>query len=201
MSLRYYLYISDSKVDILLPQIDPAFGRTRETEIGFNLRVAAGKRKVEATSDRIARLDRVVRYLDDFADVGTVDEPGQYFRGRMRMRWGPVGGELVWFAGATSRTVVGLGGSRAHVAGEGEPSGSSTLPGMVEGLRSVLAEEGGAEALATVHLAARQLRGTEQELEFVAKRLGQGPSPYPELDPRAGMTVLVGSPIFVALAD
>ena len=51
------------------------------------------------------------------------------------------------------------------------------------------------------HLAHRQLRGAEQTLEFVAKRLTYGPSPYPELDTREGMNVPVGSPIFVAMCD
>jgi hypothetical protein len=148
-----------------------------------------------------------VRYLDDFADVGTVDEPGQYFRGRMPMRWGPVGPALVYFGGATERTVAGLGGAAGHLHGEKGPAvafAPSSLPGIVDGLRGVLAADGATgqpEALAAAHLAHRQLRGTEQELEFVAKRLAYGPSPYPELDPRPGMKVLVGSPLFVALGD
>lgn len=207
MSLRYYVYISDSKVEMMLPQIDPGFGRASESEVGFDLKLASAKRKVGATSNRVARLERVVRYLDDFADVGTVDEPGQYFRGRMPMRWGPVMSSLVYFGGATERTVVGLGGAAGHLHGEkgvADPFAPSSLPGIVEGLRGVLAADGATgqpEALAAAHLAHRQLRGTEQHLEFVAKRLAYGPSPYPELDPYEGMNVLVGSPIFVALGD
>jgi hypothetical protein len=207
VSLRYYFYISDSKVEMMLPQIDPGFGRAGESEIGFDLKLASGRRKVAATSNRVARLERVVRFLDDFADVGTIDKPGQYFRGRMPMRWGPITSGLVYFGGATERTVVGLGGATAHLHGEkapADPFAPSSLPGIVEGLRGVLAADGATgrpEALAAAHLAHRQLRGAEQDLEFVAKRLAYGPSPYPELDPREGMNVLVGSPIFVALGD
>jgi hypothetical protein len=208
VSLRYYLYISDSKVEMMLPQIDPGFGRISESEIGFDFKLVGAKRKFEATSNRIARLERVVRYLDDFADVGTVDEPGQYFRGRMPMRWGPImSSSLVYFGGATERTVVGLGGAAGHLHGEkglADPFAPSSLPGIVAGLRGVLAADGATgqpEALPAAHLAHRHLRGTEQDLEFVAKRLAYGPSPYPELDPHEGMKVLVGSPIFVALGD
>jgi hypothetical protein len=207
VSLRYYLYISDAKVEMMLPQIDPGFDRVSESEIGFDVKVASAKRRVATTSNRVARLERVVRYLDDFADVGTVDEPGQYFRGRMPMRWGSITSSLVYFGGATERTVVGLGGSAGHLHGEqgrADAFAPSSLPGIVEGLRGVLAADGAdgqPEALPAAHLAHRQLRGTEQDLEFVAKRLAHGPSPYPELDPHEGMNVLVGSPIFVALGD
>jgi len=38
-------------------------------------------------------------------------------------------------------------------------------------------------------------------VEFIAKRLRHGPSPYPELDGGRSLRVLVGSPLFVALAD
>lgn len=43
--------------------------------------------------------------------------------------------------------------------------------------------------------------GDQQEVEFLAERLMHGPSPYPELDVHDGMAVLLGSPLFVALAD
>lgn len=215
MSLRYYLYVSDAKVDMLLPQVDPGLARKRAGEVGVNLPFLTAKRQVESPApERVVRLERVVRHLDDFGDVGTIDEPGQYFRGRLRMRWAPLGAELVYFAGSTEDTVVGLGGGSGHVLGT---SGSverpvafapSSLPRMIGGLAAALAADaepsGNAvpgDALGTAHQAHRRLRGVEQELEFLAKRLQHGPSPYPELDPRDGMRVLLGSPLFVALAD
>ncbi len=57
------------------------------------------------------------------------------------------------------------------------------------------------DALASVHLVNRQPRGLEQEMEFLERCLSHGPSPYPELDAHEGMTVLLGSPLFVALPD
>ncbi|WP_086824936.1 SAVMC3_10250 family protein [Allokutzneria sp. NRRL B-24872] len=205
MSLRHYVYVSDSKVDMLLPQVEPGLAGKRSTEFGLNLKVVTGKRKVESDTDRIARLERVVRHLDDFCDVGTIDEPGQYFRGRMGMRLRQERG-LVYFAGATEHTVVGLGGSSGHVVGGPEPKDDaiflpSMLPGMVEGLTAVAEDEAPESALELAYLANRNLRGDEQEVEFVAKRLRHGPSPYPELDRGRSVTVLVGSPLFVALAD
>ncbi|MEU0531248.1 DUF7019 family protein [Amycolatopsis tolypomycina] len=205
MALRYYVYISDAKVDMLLPQVDPKFAGKRSTEVGVDLKLVAGKRKVESEADRVARLERVVRHLDDFCDVGTIDEPGQYFRGRLAMRT-QQGRGFSYFAGATEDTVVGLGGSSGHLVGGGtlEPDGlfpRSMLPGMVAGLTAMAADEAPKDALELAYLAHRNGRGDEQELEFVAKRLRHGPSPYPELDAGRPVQVLVGSPLFVALAD
>lgn len=205
MSLRYYVYISDSKVDMLLPQVDPAFAGKRSTELGINLKVVTGKRKVESDADRIARLERVVRHIDDFCDVGTIDEPGQYFRGRLAMRWREAAGGVTYFAGATEDTVVGLGGSSHHIIG-GAPEKDRTfapsmLPGLMPAMRAMLDDEAPESALELAYMANRQLRGDEQELEFIAKRLRHGPSPYPELDRGRAVNVVVGSPLFVALAE
>ena len=205
MTLRYYVYISDSKVDMLLPQVDPGFAGKRSTELGINLKLVTGKHKRESDPDRIARLERVVRHIDDFCDVGTIDEPGQYFRGRLTMRMRQSEG-LVYLTGATEDTVVGLGGSNGHIIGGAAPKElpgfpRSLLPGMVEGLTAMAADDAPANALELAHMANRNLRADQQEVEFIAKRLAHGPSPYPELDGGKALTVLVGSPLFVALAE
>ncbi|TDD74228.1 hypothetical protein E1293_29870 [Actinomadura darangshiensis] len=41
MSLRYYLYISDAKIDMLLPRVDPGFGRKRTSEVGMSVTLLA----------------------------------------------------------------------------------------------------------------------------------------------------------------
>lgn len=207
MSLRYYVYISDAKVDMLLPQIDPGFARKRSAEVGVRLPLLSAKRSVDAQADRVARLERVVRYVDDFCDVGTVDEPGQYVRGRLTMRWGPLAGaRAVYFSGSTERTIVGLGGASGHVLGTVAPADQvfapSSMPGLLDGLAATIADdEAPPDVIASVHTANRLVRGVEQDVEFLAKKLAYGPSPYPELDAHDGMTVLLATPFFVALAD
>lgn len=226
MSVRYYLYISDAKVDMLLTQIDSGFDRKRSVEWSIGAKMFGAKRTVEAApSSRITRLERVVRHLDDFADVGSVDQPGQFFRGVLPVQWGNVpaegGATLVFFGGRTEHTIVGLGGSSTHIVGAtaATPAGStspaeqgltlaaSVLPMLLSGLaddnqasdtRSAPAE-GTEAALATVHQACARLRGPIQNVEFLAKRLLWGPSPYPELGD--GRSVLLGSPLYVALVD
>lgn len=216
LSFRYYLYISDSKVDMLLAQMDPAFTRKRTTEVSLNLTVLGGKRASEALAggERTARLQRVVRYLEEHGDLGTVEEPGQFFWGLMPLRWGPFPTEptLAYFGGATGRTVVGLGGSGAHFLGAAPAAGDaiprSLTPSLLAGLRTdpeigALAEaikqgDDGqhSDALTAVHRANEAMPGPDQNLEFVAKRLLHGPSPT-----SPGVDVLLGSPLYVALVD
>lgn len=220
MSFRYYLYVSDSKVDMLLSQIDPALTRKQTTELSLNLSVLGGKRATESAAggERTMRLERVVRYLEDHGDLGSVDEPGQFFWGLLPLRWGPFPTDptlsLVYFGGATERTVVGLGGSGSHVLGAPPPQPSAPImprsltPSLLAGLATdpdikalvdaVEDEDGHPDraALAAVHQANAVMRGPTQNVEFVAKRLLHAPSP--RLD---GTAVLLGTPLYVALVD
>jgi len=213
--MRYYLYISDAKVDMLLSQIDPDFGRPSTTEAGLSVKLFSFRRSVEAPApDRTAKLERVLRHLEETGQTGSVDEPGQYFRGTLPMQWGPLqggnGGSLVYFGGRTGQTILGLGGASSHVLGSSGPQAQefapSSVPTLLAGLASAFAADGvevpaDQPSLAWVHNAGRLLRGPQQTVEFVARRLLTGPSPYPELDARPGMRVLLGSPLYVALAD
>jgi hypothetical protein len=134
------------------------------------------------------------------------------------MRWGPFPAEpdssLVFFGGRTEETTVGLGGSVKHLLGSVSDMaehgiGRSDMPPMLDGLgaSSDLEDEYVADsveadldhsdsvAIAKVHEAVTLLRGPAQNVEFVAKRLLHG------ADPHSGEFVLLGSPIYVALAD
>ncbi|MEV2214967.1 SAVMC3_10250 family protein [Streptomyces sp. NPDC050997] len=227
MSFRFYLYVSDTKVDMLLQQIDPAFTRKRTSEVSVGLKVVGAKRGTEVSegTDPITRLERVVRHLDEVGDVGTVDEPGQFFRGLMDMRWGPfatgAGSSLVYFGGRTERTVLGLGGSSRHVLGSplSAPDGDnavlarSLMPSLLDGLAEhpeieELFEDAGQAPLdpnlvplRAVQRATTLLRAPAQKVEFLAKRLLHGPIPSSESGSHDGMTVLLGSPLYVALVD
>jgi Family of unknown function (DUF7019) len=209
VAFRYYLYISDTKVDMMVAQIDPGLTRKRTTQVSLNLKIFGAKRGSEtlAGADRIARLERVVRFLVDFGDLGLVDEPGQFFGGLMPMRWGPfLGTSLIYFGGHTDRTVVGLGGSGKHVLGASGQVGEeavprSMTPALLEGLTAepeiadLLGTGTGfdGDTLRAVELATARLRGPEQNVEFVAKRLLHGS--------HGGRSVVLGSPLYVALVD
>lgn len=65
---KYYVYISDSKVNMLYAQ--------------------RGRGK-DAGQDSIDKLDAVLADLARAGRIGTIDEPKEYFAGAMTMRWGP----------------------------------------------------------------------------------------------------------------
>ncbi|MBL7252718.1 DUF7019 family protein [Paractinoplanes lichenicola] len=203
MSFRYFVYISDAKVEMLLQQIEPGALRKHTSEVGLGLQFLTAKRAGEtlAGAERTARLERVVRHLTDFGDLGTIDEPGQFFWGLLPLRWGPTVGAdgfpMIYFGGRAGKTILGLGGSRAHVFGAPPgpdqqvlPVGRSMLPSLLEGITRV----DGADAPEAVRAATDALRGPEQNMEFIAKRLMDEPGPE-------GERVLLGSPLYVALVD
>ncbi|GGS88894.1 hypothetical protein GCM10010222_32950 [Streptomyces tanashiensis] len=222
MGFRYYLYVSDSKVDMLLPQIDPSFGQKKTREFGIDAKVASYRDVTESTpnDDRISRLDRVVSHLEKHGELGSVDEPGTFFREQLAMRWNVLtdsdGTSLAYFGGRTdSGVVVGLGGSTHHVLGASPDAGGtptlarSLLPSLLDGLRvdpeidSLVNGDPGhratpeAAALNAVRRTVEALQGPAQTMEFVAKRLLHGPSP----DPEDRSIVLLGSPLYVATVD
>jgi len=199
--LKYYVYISDTKINMLSSQLG----------------------RVSSHLDRIARLNAVLKFLRDSGHIGTVDNPREYFEGCLSMRWGPYGfgfslssgkAPLIYFGAVTDKVLLGLGGSAHHVIGNQGTSSShshSATPYMMEYLDAQFGEGSGFPRLSdkesdrgvlmAVQLATTQMEGPEQKLEFVAKRLAQGFSPYPDRDAKQGMKVLLGTPIYVALID
>jgi hypothetical protein len=138
--LRYYLYVSDTKLDMLFEQIEQSLLKRISAEVRVDFKVASltlrGLDNPGPT--RMAKLRVVERFIDAHHHVGTIQEPGpEYFRGQMDMRWGNVQ-DAVWFQGndAEDLQCVGLGGSRYHVMGEQPPSvgaiSRSALPALLE---------------------------------------------------------------------
>ena len=129
--LRYFLYTSDAKLDMLFEQIDPDLRRHLSAEAKVDLKIASVTlRQAERSSAaRIAKLRMVEQYIDANHHVGTVSSPGQeYFRGSMAMRWGWLSGDrddgtsgrrdTVFFKGQDGQGLVMLTGSRRHVLGQ-----------------------------------------------------------------------------------
>jgi hypothetical protein len=123
--VRYYLYISDAKLDMLFEQIDARTKRRISAQLNIDLQLASltlsGAQLPPST--RASKLVIVERYLESSGSIGSVEAPQEvYFRGAQTMRWCWVGDreEGVWFEGYVpdARQCVGLGGSRHHVIGE-----------------------------------------------------------------------------------
>jgi hypothetical protein len=239
--MKFFVYISDSKVDMLLPQIPHEVKKRVATEFGIDLKILAVKRTATTEPDdsRIKRLEAVLTYIQKFGNVGTVDEPDEYFCDTMCMRWGPYGwwrvnGESngprpIYFGGSTDKTVFGMGGSARHVIGEiggahgrdGEPIHShSATPFLLDyflrdqftsgelsrteydrflkghgDVRIAGEQNRPGLGLDAIEVATEAMRGPRQRLEFLAKRL------LFRVGVETARMVLLGSPLYVALAD
>ena len=214
---------------MLFPQVPHDVKQKVATEWKMDLKLLSASRKVETEGEdnRIARLEAVVDFIQQYGNVGSVDEPDEYIADTLSMRWGlfhlPPPKAPVFFAGETEKTVVGLGGSPKHLLGrpgEGEPYDNSLTPALLDCLFKELGwgedhfkGRGGTPArtheifLRAVEATVRDMKGPSQRLEFLAKRLLHGPVMKWRYEPLADGRVqlaadaLLGTPLYVAMAD
>jgi hypothetical protein len=131
--LRYFVYVSDAKLETLFDQIPPQLRRRLSAQAKVDLKLASLSIKAaeQPAPTRMAKLKVVERYIDRHQRVGTVQGPGsEYFRGTMPMRWGWLrdpaapytsphhGFNVAFFRGERDDHTVVLVGSRRHVLGE-----------------------------------------------------------------------------------
>jgi hypothetical protein len=145
--LRYFTYISDAKVDVLLAQIPHQHKEKIAAEIGFNLGVLSGKVVSETTTleSRVSRVLAVERYIRDKASgetLGTPSLPRAWIEGSALATAGNVGkGALLYvFSGKT--WYFALAGSAKHLAGVAAPqevdAPFSFLPDIVKTLSRLM---------------------------------------------------------------
>lgn len=226
--LRYFVYVSDAKLDMLFEQIDPAQRRRLSAEVKVDLKLASLtlRRAEQPAAARMAKLRIVESYIDANHHVGTVAEPGrEFFRGRLRMQWGwlgPAGSGLsaVFFRGRQDREIVALAGSRSHVLGQ-HPAGDedkatigvewSTAPGFFGLFSGHIVDLGGPQRHRDIPIEAREFHPSlDACMKYVASNLRLPPSrqeleflavPLIEAPVRLGgmrFHEVSGTPIYVA---
>jgi hypothetical protein len=230
-SLKVYVYVSDTKVDMLYDQIPPKTRDSMAIEWKVDLKLIGMKLSMNTPAQtRYTKLEMVCAFIDAHEAIGTVDNPKRFFRGDMRMRWGAVGREsaMVFFGGVTDRTIVGLGGSLTHVIGGAGKADvelastnypSSTLPSIYNSLQQVTRKAGG------LVLTAQDSRGylsrsdsgssrSEEDLRLIAYTTTHLQGPIQTLEFLAirlqegsfhmvgnQSAVLLGSPLYVASTE
>jgi hypothetical protein len=135
--MKYYLYVSDTKIDMMYAQIPHDTKKQTSVEFGVDLKVIKASRKTEKEieENRFTRLDAIVDYLETSGSIGSLDEPKEYVRAVMPMKfapWGhrgrvthlgssspvdPSGAAFVCFGGRTHNRIVVLWGSWKHILG------------------------------------------------------------------------------------
>jgi hypothetical protein len=152
--LKYYIYVSRTKVDMLYAQIPLEERRDLAAKLNLDLSEPAISVGPSAVVDEalLAKTNLVVELLVEKGLVGTVDRPKAYFGGQHVLRWGLYGGGLygddvdkfVYFGAEVENTIIGLGGSRRHVVGQvgaSNPHSHSATPALC----TILAQELGME--------------------------------------------------------
>jgi hypothetical protein len=184
--LEYYVYISDTKVDMLMAQV-------------VERAVANATFTLE---ERIVRLRTVVRDLRIHNIIGTVADESEYIEGIANLSWGTmafgserrsfaffvgeVGGDLLLLLGST-HNIIGVPRISRHI-------GASHYFWIMQILQKLDAEQQSAHKstrdevshLISIFVKAEYPR---QRLRFFAKRYGKYKA------------FTVGSPVFVAMAD
>ncbi len=125
--MKYYVYVSDSKVDMLIPQM--ADDRKKKIAIDFKIDLkllsASWKSEKEAVNERIQRLEAVSSFIRNWGNIGTTDNPDEWVEGTLLMSWLVVPeSNLVYLTttkSSRSKTIVGLGGSAKHIVGNSAP--------------------------------------------------------------------------------
>ena len=178
---RRYLYVWDTKVNGLFEQL---------------LRVE--KVSGDGPHDRDSKVRAVENYYLEQNLVGTPQDPKEYFKGTLSMRWGMYDDiesrprdrpPLVYFGGLdpTTPLIVGLGGSSVHVLGHAGASSThsrAATPTLVRWIVGGLYDE---QSLFVLHremefgitrdlfvgigAALLYLKPPTQQLEFLAKKV------------------------------
>jgi hypothetical protein len=223
-NMKYYIYISDAKVNQLYEHIDESLLKRIAVELSIDLRPlplplgVGGTIKLDPVKDtRISRLRLVVKSLEGKKEISGIDAPDIYFKGSLPMQWGLVysgqeaNGEppyAVQFSSRTDRTAVGMIGSLHHMIGN-PPDASNMKPlwytkhEILKTLASTTERPTSLNDEYLQNVVSELLSGTsieslrqERPLEFLAVNYYFKRSKGPnELD------FLLGTPIYVAFAD
>ena len=213
--VKFYLYISDAKVDMLLPQIPHETKKKIATEFGFDFKIfKAGRKSEEDTEDnRITRLEAVVAFLREYGNLGSIDKPDDFIEGSALMAM-QSDREIVLFTSVGERTVVCLGGSSRHLLGNPPIADGSRMTSMACGIYQWLEEHekdpdalhGFSPTWSIAWLAEKSVKDhiiPKQHVEFVAKRLLFEPNSEAE-DAEGSNSpshILLATPLYVAMTN
>jgi hypothetical protein len=218
--MKYFVFVSDAKVDMLLPQIPQKLKSKLAAEIGVNIGVLTAslksERDVDEKADRISRLNAVIKFLRKTEDVGSIDEARNWIEGTedVRVTYPSEEREAVFFVGRSrAQTRFALAGSSAHLTSRGASNttdiGWSFLPDLLMQLRPAittfedprfkneiaLTKDTESEWIEFVTVLEEHAPGPPMRVNFFAKRLLAAKHPY------LGFNALLATPLYVAMEE
>jgi hypothetical protein len=220
-NVRYYLYISDAKVEMLLPQVPNAERKKVAAKFGFDVKILKGSISTERQSldSLVSRLHTVEDYILATEHVGNVTQTASWFKGKLNMKAADIGENAVLFISQLPDSMIALGGSAHHLIGSVSrdkvkislsfgPHLANELRNMVETqarqiiwspeseLRdsvSVGISQGFFAWSSLIGQAWRKTKGPFLSVEFLARRLASETYEHGN--------VTLGTPLYIAMAD
>lgn len=212
--MRYYLYVSDAKLEMLYEQIPLRAREKLAAELNINFAVVHATFRSETVADaRHQKILMVERHLR--RRIGALDEECSYVADTAVASWGPFRDytDVVYFGGFGSGVHFGLMGSMSNCIGapNAEPTGYSltryilralsrrkVLPaGFPSGLNyPISAEELNAKAFEGVVMANQCSIEPREKIQFLARTVLSKRS-----SDDSAYSVYIGSPIYVAACD
>lgn len=208
---KTYLYVSDSKVDMLTDGLGESFASRFEVKGRVGVPGVAGLEAAtrEQKRGRFARAARLCAELDSRREIGSVDSEARFFRAQLIMSWGfwnRANGryaDVVFFTGFMSpNTFVGIGGSAYHtMERDGDRLQHFSNSGLQQMMQFLRERSGNIDAAQTRPPGAWDAEGWDadhdnamvpERVEFVAERL------LDKDDPNSETRTIIGSPIYVA---
>jgi hypothetical protein len=226
-AMKYFIYVSDTKVDMLYSQIPRRLLEKIALELNIDLKfmgtgIATTIKPNRPEETRYSKVRLITEYIEKHLPIGLIDTPNSYFKGSLSMRWGmhPHEGPpfLVYFGGTTDRTILGLTGSPQHVLGNQSASSATVMENVyispsLNGffaLESIVREEQDSttstkhpladeDPAELVEYMTTEMSGITQPLEFLAIMHWRGPRSQHLRREGNEQYILLGSPIYVAL--
>jgi len=133
--MKYYVYLSDSKLEMLHDQLAHSTDEVREASLGFDVKVLKGELKTgrKPSATKYTRLESVLEALQSSDEVGNVWSRKPYIYGQLPMVWASFGfhrfaeddkkAPITFWGYMDDHIAVGLAGSDYHVLGQTRPDG------------------------------------------------------------------------------
>jgi hypothetical protein len=116
--LKYYVYVSESKIDMLYSQIPKNTRSQIEAEVKFNLKIVEVSFAKKQFEDSLyERLAVVLEFLQKRDLIGHLSAPGDFFAGTVHLDWAQIHPGVVYFGGIYNDVTLGLGGSMKYLLG------------------------------------------------------------------------------------
>lgn len=128
--MKYYVYISDTKIEMFYSQLANSEGQDSESSLGVDLKVfkAEVKKSRKTPNTKYTKLEAILKELEDSDLIGEVSSNKPYIKGDLEMTWasfGELNSPITFWGYLSEEIALGLAGSRHHVLGA-QPQGMAS---------------------------------------------------------------------------